>query len=57
MYITFSYRVKLGFYISEGATWNEGKVSEMKIYVSIGIKHTKLILYYIKTVMWLNIFH
>jgi hypothetical protein len=42
---------------SEGTIYNEYKIKEMKIYVAIEIKYTKLILYYIKDVILVTVLH
>lgn len=45
------------FYVSEGTINNEYKLKEIKIYVVIEIKYTKLILYYSKNVIQYNASH
>jgi hypothetical protein len=43
--------VEPGFYITEGTLSNEYEIKEIKIYITIEIKPTKLILCYIKDVI------
>lgn len=50
-------KLKPGFYISEGTTQNERKIKDMNIYTVTEVKHTKLILHDIKSVVLVSALH
>jgi hypothetical protein len=47
--------LKPGFYISEGTTQNECKMKDMNTYTVTEVKHTKLILHDIKSVILVSV--